>query len=227
MGSDIKESMKKYDVLLFDLDGTLTDSGIGITRSVQYALARFGIHEENPDNLIKFIGPPLKESFSKYYGFADHDAWQAVRFYREYYGDKGIYENQVFPGVERMLADLLGKEVKMIVATSKPTPYTHIVLAHFGLSSYFDLVVGSNLDGSRVKKGEIISCALEEFPDYGRDRSLMVGDREYDIRGAGENGLDSVGVTYGFGSEEEFQAARPTYLVSSVEELRELLLSLT
>lgn len=215
---------KKYDVILFDLDGTLTDPKLGITRSVQYSLASFGIIEPCLDNLDKFIGPPLKDSFKEFYGFDDCKADEAIIKYREYFSVKGMYENSVYPLIPKLLDTLSVQGRTLVVATSKPTVFSEKILEHFELAKYFSLVVGSNLDGSRVKKGEVIHCALEKMGLTDFDRIVMIGDRKHDIIGAKEVGIDSIGVLYGYGSLEEFEAEQPTYIANLVSDLELLLL---
>ena len=211
--------MTGYDVILFDLDGTLTDSKIGITKSVQYALSKFNIREDNLDNLESFIGPPLSESFQKNYDFEPSQAQDAVDFYREYFAISGIYENEVYPGIPDLLADLKGKGKQLIIATSKPTIFANQILNAFHLYQYFTTVVGSHLDGTRTSKTEIIAYALSTLEKSKENGAVMVGDREHDIIGAQGNAIDSIGVTYGYGSLSELQRAAPTYLADTVEDI--------
>lgn len=211
--------MTGYDVVLFDLDGTLTDSKIGITKSVQYALSKFDIREDNLDNLEPFIGPPLSESFQKYYGFEPSQAQDAVDFYREYFSTSGMYENVVYPGIPDLLADLKSKQKELIVATSKPTVFANQILNAFNLYQYFTAVVGSHLDGTRTSKTEIIAHALLTSKKPKENRAVMVGDREHDIIGAQGNAVDSIAVTYGYGSALELQRASPTHLAHAVEDI--------
>ena len=211
--------MTGYDVVLFDLDGTLTDSKIGITKSVQYALSKFNIREDNLDNLESFIGPPLSESFQKNYGFEPSQAQHAVDFYREYFSTSGIYENVVYPGISTLLADLKNKRKQLIVATSKPAVFANQILNAFNLHQYFTTVVGSHLDGTRVAKTEIIAHALSALGGYRKNSAVMVGDREHDVIGAQGNVIDSIAVTYGYGSLFELQSANPTYLAHAVEDI--------
>ena len=213
-----------YEYILFDLDGTLTDPKLGITKSVAYALKSYGIEVEDLDSLLKFIGPPLKDSFIKYYGFSEEQGAEAVERYREYFKPYGIYENKVYDGVENMLSKLLKCGKKVILATSKPTVFANVILEHFNLKQYFTCVVGSELDGSRVKKGEVVAEALRQAGVTNKSAAVMVGDREHDIFGARENGIDSVGVLYGYGNRAELETAGAGYIVESVEELFECLL---
>ncbi len=208
-----------YKYILFDLDGTLTDPKLGITKSVAYALKSYGIEVEDLDSLLKFIGPPLKDSFVKYYGFSEEQGVEAVERYREYFKPYGIYENKVYDGVENMLAELVKCGKKVILATSKPTIFANVILEHFDLKRYFTCVVGSELDGSRVKKGDVVAEALRQAGVTDKSAAVMVGDREHDIFGAKENEIDSVGVLYGYGDRAELETAGAGYLVESVEEL--------
>ena len=178
--------MKRY--LLFDLDGTLTDPMVGITSSVRYALEKYGIHVKYLKELTPFIGPPLMESFQKFYGFSAEEARKAVEDYREYFSPKGIYENEVYPGVADMLAELAEAGFTLVLATSKPHVYARRILKHFGLEEFFSFVAGSELDGERVKKEEVIQYALSRCKIAPKD-AVMVGDREHDILGAKACGL--------------------------------------
>lgn len=208
-----------YKYILFDLDGTLTDPKLGITKSVAYALKSYGIEVEDLDSLLKFIGPPLKDSFVKYYGFSEEQGVEAVERYREYFKPYGIYENKVYDGVENMLAKLVKCGKKVILATSKPTVFANVILEHFNLKQYFTCVVGSELDGSRVKKGDVVAEALRQAGVTDKSVAVMVGDREHDIIGAKENEIDSVGVLYGYGDRTELETAGAGHVVESVEEL--------
>ncbi|WP_312523278.1 HAD family hydrolase [Anaerospora sp.] len=212
-----------YTIVLFDLDGTLTDPKIGITTCVQYALQKMGIEEPDLDKLIPFIGPPLTYSFKEFYHMTDEQAEQAIEYYRERFSTTGLYENAVFSGIPEMLEELRQQGKTLIVATSKPTIYSVKILEYFKLDSYFQSVVGSNLDGTRVEKHEVIEYVLTELGDYDRSQIIMVGDRMHDIRGAKHNGLDVVGVAYGYGSREELEQAEPNHIVDTVAELREYL----
>jgi len=213
------------NIILFDLDGTLTDPGMGITNSVMYALRKYGI-EEKREALYRFIGPPLKLSFMKYYSFSEERSEEAVVFYREYFKDKGIFENTVYPDIDDMLSQLKERGKSLILATSKPHIFAKRILEHFDLMKYFDLVSGSELNGDRVDKSEVISYALDNISLPSRDSCVMVGDREHDIIGARKNGIMSVGVLYGYGDRNELEASRADRIVGSVAELKSLLLSL-
>lgn len=209
-----------YQTILFDLDGTLTDSGPGITNSVAYALKKWNIEEKDTSVLRKFVGPPLDASFAKYYGFSPEECIQAIGYYREYYAEKGIYENRVYDGIGELLQWLRDTGRRVIVATSKPELFAVRVLEYFHLDSCFDVIAGATLDGSRVKKGDVIRYALERADVRDLSGAVMVGDRENDIQGAKENGLDSIGVLYGYGSREELMEAGAMQIAETVEDLR-------
>lgn len=215
--------MTAHQVLLFDLDGTLTDPKVGITKSIQYALTQFGINETDLATLTSFIGPPLTESFHKHYGLDAAQAVQAVLFYREYFTNGGMYENAVYPGIVNLLTALAAQGKRLLVATSKPTVFAEQILAHFRLDTYFEQIIGSNLDGTRTTKTEIIAYALAEMPTDIRHTAIMIGDRKHDICGARDNGLPSIAVGYGYGTLDELVAATPMYLVHTVEQLAKLL----
>lgn len=211
--------MKKYNTILFDLDGTLTDPGIGITNSVMYALKKYGINVSERSELYKFIGPPLAESFGKYYGFSTEEFYKAVDCYREYYRDKGLYENIVYEGVEDLLKELKTEGKTLAVATSKPEIFAKEVLRHFGLDKYFDYIAGGNLDGTRTVKAEVIAYALESCCVTDKKSSVMIGDRMHDIIGAKTIGIDSVGVLYGYGNREELENAGADYIAETVTDI--------
>lgn len=208
----------KYNHVLFDLDGTLTDPKIGITKSVQYALSKSNIIVENLDELEPFIGPPLATSFREFYGFTEEEAWEAVRNYREYFADTGIFENELYDGIPELLAHLAENGAELIVATSKPQVFAERILKHFGIDSFFSAVVGSGLDGTMSDKSEIIRFILDQYRPVPAE-TVMIGDRKHDIIGAHNNGIASIGVLYGYGSVDEMEAIRPTYCLKTVREL--------
>lgn len=215
--------MKQY--ILFDLDGTIIDPKIGITSSVAYALNKFDIHVENLDNLYKFIGPPLKDSFIEYYNFSDEAAEKAILYYRERFQEKGIYENFLYENFEDMLISLKKQGKTLLIATSKPAVFAERILEHFNLRQYFDFVGGSNLDGTRANKAEVIFHVLKENSISDLSTAIMVGDRKHDIIGAKKAGLQSVGVLYGYGNYQELETSGADYIVKDVEELSTLLCS--
>ena len=209
-----------YKAIFFDLDGTLTESGEGITKSVQYALEKLGKPEEDLDKLRVFIGPPLMEQFMKYADIDETEARKAVEYYRERYAVKGIFENQPYEGVENLLRELKGIGYILAVASSKPEYYVTKILDYFNLSSYFEVVVGSEMNGARTSKTEVIEEALKRLNMSDRRKEvLMIGDKEHDVLGAREAGLDCVAVGYGYGTKEELTAAQPLKIAASVDEL--------
>ncbi|MFW5651251.1 MAG: HAD family hydrolase [Acetivibrio ethanolgignens] len=216
--------MIQKEYLFFDLDGTLTDSSEGITKGVMYSLAKFGIQEERMEELLKFIGPPLRDSFMKYYGFSEEEAKKAVIYYREYYQNTGLFENKVYPGMEDVLIALKQAGKKLVVATSKPEEYARRILERFGLYDYFDYIAGAGMDGSRTKKAEVIEYALESCDITDKEEVLMIGDREQDVFGAAQVGIRCMGVLYGFGSRQELELAGAAYIAESVADIERLIL---
>ena len=216
--------MHRY--LLFDLDGTLTDPAEGITKCVQYALSYFGQAERRPEELYCYIGPPLPESFETYGGLSREEALLAVEKYRERFREKGMFENKVYPGVEKLLWTLRDAGRVLAVATSKPEVFAKEILGHFGLSEYFQEIVGSELDGTRMDKAEVIREAFARLTLEEADKPLtaMIGDRKHDIIGARNAGIDCIGVLYGYGDREELTQAGAKQIVASVEELKQALL---
>lgn len=213
----------KYRYILFDLDGTLTDPGLGITNSVMYALNKFGIHAEDREALYPFIGPPLWESFTRFYGMSPEQADRAVASYREYFSQKGLFENEPYPGIEKTLEGLKARGKRLAVATSKPEVYARRILEHFDLAKYFDLIAGSTMDKSRSKKADVIAYALERLSGAGPENAVMVGDREHDVLGAKENGLGCLGVLFGYGSRLELETAGAIKIASNLSEVMDFL----
>lgn len=211
-----------YEYYLFDLDGTITDTGLGITNSVIYALGKFGIEVDDRTAIYKFIGPPLHVSFREFCGFDEEKSRLAIEYYREYYRDKGLFENTIYPGIEYVLKTLKKQGKKIMLATSKPEEFAIKILKGLEVYKYFDFCAGANMDGSRSKKSDVIKYALENLGVTDTAKALMIGDREYDIYGAKEFNIDSVGVLFGYGSKEEFVAAGATYIVEKAEEILEL-----
>lgn len=216
--------MLKY--CFFDLDGTITDPKIGITSSVAYALEKYGITVEDKEQLTAFIGPPLHESFCKYFGFSHMAAYDAVDKYREYYKTQGIFENYLYDGMDDLLKSLQEAGMQIIMATSKPEIFARQIAEYFHIDSYFTCITGSELDGSRVAKDEVIACAMERIGKKDAVNTIMIGDRMHDIIGAKKNGMQSVGVLYGYGSRAELEDAGADYIVGSIEELKKFLLSM-
>ena len=198
--------MQDYTIILFDLDGTLTDSAPGILNSVRYACRKLGLPIPGEETLRRFLGPPLIASF------------------REYFPTKGLFENEVYPGIPALLADSKSTGKTVIIATSKPEAYARRILEHFGLAQYCDFICGATLDETRTDKAEVISYALETAGITDKSRAVMVGDREHDVLGAKKNGLPCIGAVYGYGTAEELTAAGAAALADTVDELHKLLL---
>ncbi len=212
------------NTILFDLDGTLSDPKIGITTSVAYALEKFDIKVDDLDDLSTFIGPPLLNSFIEFYDLSDSQAERAISYYRERFSTVGLYENIIYDGVKEMLEKLKQQNKQLIVATSKPTVFAVKILSYFQILEYFTFVAGSELDGSRSNKADVISYALNENKIDDLSDVVMVGDRKHDIIGAKTIGIKSIGVLYGYGNEEELSSAGSDIIVSNVAELTQCLL---
>lgn len=212
-----------YQYVLFDLDGTLTDPGLGITNSVMYALKKWGIKVKDRSELYPFIGPPLQESFETFYGFSKEKAVQSVEFYREYFREKGLFENKVYDGIEDLLKRLKDSGRTLILATSKPEEFAIRILEHFHLADYFTVLGGASMDGSRSQKADVISYALEKGKVKDLTKAVMVGDRKHDILGAKQMGMDSIGVLFGYGNQKELEDAGATYIAANVSELWNIL----
>jgi phosphoglycolate phosphatase len=215
--------MSRYKIIIFDLDGTLTDSEVGITKSIQYALSKFDIIEEDLKKLKLFIGPPLTKSFQKYYSLDETKAVKAVGFYREYFSEFGIYQNKVYPGIPDLLRELKNDNRKLVLATSKLTVFAEKVLKYFDLYDLFDLIIGSNSDGTRILKKEMVRDILLELQNFKKQNFMVVGDREDDIIAAKENGISSMAVTYGYGSIEELKKANPDYFAHSLKDIKRMI----
>lgn len=207
-----------------DLDGTITNPKLGITKSVQYALKAFDILIEDLESLCKHIGPPLKEGFMEYYNFTEEEAERAIIKYREYFTDNGLYENEVYDGMEVLLENLRKAGKKLIVATSKPEFFARKILEYFHLDQYFDDICGATFDEKRTKKEEVIRYALEKNRITDLSRVVMVGDRKYDIEGAKLVGIASIGVLYGFGNMEEFEDAGADRIAETVNKLYDVIM---
>ena len=214
----------KFETILFDLDGTITDPAKGITSGVAYAFDYFGNKYENLESLKHFIGPPLREHFMEVCGVDREKGEEYVTKYREYYAVTGIYENRVYDGIEDMLKKLKEAGKKIVLATSKPEKFAKIILDHFGLTQYFDFVAGALMSNTRTKKDEVIAYALENIGEYKTETTIMVGDRLHDVEGAKKFGIDTVGVTFGYGSYDELKNAGAIIIVNTVKELTEELL---
>ena len=217
-----------FQYVLFDLDGTLTDPREGITKSVQFALAQQGISEPDLKKLEPFIGPPLKDSFMEFYGMTEEQAAQGVADYRKRFAPIGKFENEVYPGIPEMLCSLKRAGIRLAVASSKPETFVWDILKYFKLDGYFDVVTGSELDGTRSRKEEVVEEALHRLELDGqpvsRENCAMVGDRRFDIEGGRQFQLTTVGVTYGYAAKGELEAAGADYIVKNPVQLTKLLL---
>lgn len=215
---------KQYQHVLFDLDGTITDPKEGITNSVKYALASFGIEVNDIRSLYPFIGPPLKTSFKEFYHFTEENAEVAIIKYREYFSKKGIFENEIYNGIDLFLHTLSQKGMKLYLATSKPEPFARQIIEYFKLDTYFCFIGGSTFDSSRSEKEDVIRYVLEENQIADLSNVVMVGDRKYDMIGAKKNGIHAIGVLYGYGDEEELQKAGADQIAADLPMLQRLLL---
>lgn len=215
--------MRKYDVIIFDLDGTLSNSGEGITKSVQYALAKMGIKEDNLDNLRHFVGPPMKDEMMLSYNFTDEQAAEAVAFYRERYTPIGIYETGLYDGVIELLRALKENDKIIAIATSKPQKMAEEVLEYLKIDSYFDFVMGADMIGGKQSKAEVLNALLDVMPIKDKSRMLMVGDTKFDVKGANALSIDCIGVSYGYGDKKEMLDLGAVTVVDKVLELLEII----
>ena len=215
-----------WDIILFDLDGTLTDSKVGITTCAAYGLKHFGIEVEDLDSLTKFIGPPLMDSYTRFYGFTKEQAEVAIAKYRERYFEVGWKENTPYPGIHELCAKLCQAGKRLIVATSKPENQATRIVDYFGLAPYFELVCGPGLDDADSgRKSLVIRNALRRAGITDLKGVVMVGDRLHDIEGAHEVGLPVIGVLYGFGDRAEHEAYGADYIAEDMDQLEALLLA--
>lgn len=217
-----------YPYLLFDLDGTLTDPKEGICKSVQYALKCMGIEEPDLDKLEPYIGPPLKDSFMQFHGLSEEDAEKAISHYRVRFKDTGIFENMLYPGVEELLSACVACGSVLAIASSKPEVFVKRILEHFGISGYFTVVVGSELNGVRGRKEEVVEEALHQLhmlrgETLSRLNTAMIGDRIFDLQGAEINGIAAIGVSFGYAPEGELEGAQAVYIADTVEQLQAFL----
>ena len=214
--------MKNYNNILFDVDGTIIDPKEGIIKSVQYSLEKFNIKVNDFKKLECFIRTPLYESFKNYYNFNDDDTELAVKYYREYYKEVGIYKNYLYKGIIDVFEELKGKNKRLIVATSKPTLFTEKILKIHNIYKYFDFVSGATLDKTRIKKEDIIKFAIKEMNINSTENCIMIGDKKQDIIGANKNKMDSIGVLYGYGTLKELEEQKPTYIIKNGYEILEI-----
>lgn len=212
---------EKYKYCLLDLDGTVTDSAPGIINSVEYAFRKLGDPVPERDKLYVFIGPPLAESFERFFGFSKEKALRGVEYYREYYHDKGIFENSIYDGIPELLKELKARGAKVALATAKPLVFAEKILEHFGLIEYFDELGGATLDGRILTKEDVLEDLLPRLGEADKSKILMVGDRSQDARGAGHCGLDCLGALWGYGSSEELLTAGAKYLAETPADVAE------
>lgn len=215
--------MGQFDYIFFDLDGTMIDSGDGITLSVQYALKKMGIIEKELSALKVFVGPPLKDSFMYYYGFSDDEAEKAISYYRIYYESRCILRCWPYKRVEKLLSFIENTGRKAVIATSKPELFARRIVQHLHMSEMFEYIAGASMDGKIVKKSDVIAYAMKEIGADDPSRILMVGDRKYDVIGARANGIKTAGVLYGYGSYPELLDAGADYIAQNVSELAEVI----
>ncbi len=215
--------MKNYKVIIFDLDGTLSNSQKGILNSLRYALEKFGIYEPDDSNIIHFIGPPMYDELVRTYNFSDEDAKKGVEIYRERYTPIGLYETEIYPGTEEMLKGLKAAGKVIAMATSKPQGMAEEVLKHLGIYDYFDFVQGADLVGPIQSKESVINELLKKLGDYEKEELLMVGDTHFDIDGANAVGIDSVGVAYGFGDNEDMLSKGALAIADDAKDLLNML----
>lgn len=213
-----------YKYLLFDLDGTLNESGEGIMKCAQHTLRHFGINIENLNDLLPFVGPPLEDSFREFYHLNDKQVEEALVIYARRYAEFGAYEAQLYPGVTDMLKELRAAGKTVIIATSKKITMTMKVVHHFGLSDCVDFVGARDDAGTRHTKADVIRHIIKEMNITRLDDMIMIGDRKFDINGAKEIGIPSIGVLYGYGDREELEAAGANYIAEDIESLRNMLI---
>ncbi len=208
----------RYGFAFFDLDGTLTQSEFGIIASARYALSKFGIDEPDRETLLKFIGPPLYYSFEKFYGISGSKAEEAIKYYREYYEADAFKDAPVFEGIPEALSKLKDEGVRLVVVTSKPERMAKRVIEYTGLDKYFEHIVGPSAEKLDPSKADLIKSAME-LTGASCENIVMIGDRHYDIGGANETGVDSIGVVYGYGTENELKEAGATHLAYTPEDI--------
>ena len=217
----MKKTKKDYEYILFDLDGTITDPMIGITNSVMHALKKFDIEVTDRSELYPFIGPPLAYSFQTFCGLTEEQSQAAIGYYREYYAPKGIFECNLYDGMADVFAELKARGKKVVMATSKPEEFAIKLLKHYNLFKYFDCVAGATMDERIGTKIEVMQMAIDRMGITDMSKAIMIGDRNYDIDGAKHFGMDSIGVTYGYGGKEELEHAGADYIVDEPMEILE------
>lgn len=205
-----------FKTALFDLDGTVLNTGEGITKGVTHAIRVLGLPDLTDEEKAMFVGPPMRGSYKKYCGLSDEEAEEALRVYREYYSETGLYEFYVYEGMEELLIQLTKMGVEIILATLKPTEYAEKMLQRAGLTKYFKEIIGATMDKSRDSKAKIVECALSLAKDK---NAVMIGDTKFDVEGAKENGIPTIGVLYGFGCKQELLDSKPEYIAENVSDI--------
>lgn len=209
----------KKNIILFDLDGTLLNTEEGISKCVRYALEKFGIQESDQKKIRRFIGPPLFDSFQREYGFSEEDSWKAVAYYRERYDDVGVWECELYPKIEETLQKLQEKGYRIGVASSKPEKFCPLLLEHFGIAKYFEVIGGAASDGKAGSKAAVLTEVLKRFEVTDRSEVVLIGDTRYDALGAKEVGVDCIGITYGFEPDVDSMRAAGAYICDTLEEV--------
>lgn len=215
--------MNIYKYILFDLDGTLTDSAPGIINCYRHALNVMGFDE--PKDIMRAVGPPLYDSFAELCGMNSEQVQEAVRVYRQRYADTGLFENNVYEGIPEMLKRLKDSGIKLCVATSKPEVFAVKILEKFGLAEFFDVIGGADINGTRNAKQEVIEYVLSRAEITNRTDVLMVGDRSHDIIGAKQCGLPCMAVLWGYGSREEFEQHEADIIVNTPQEAADIIIT--
>ena len=213
----------RWQHIFFDLDGTITDSAPGITNSIIYARKKWGLPPGTNADYLKFIGPPMPQSYEEFWGFSHEDAVRFLADYREYFGEKGLFENEVYPGVMELLANLKADGAHLYIATTKPTGFSVRIAERFGFAPYFDMISGSDLHNTNTKYAVIE--AARTACGVNMSQAVMIGDRSHDVEGAHEQDIPCIGVTWGFGGRDELIGAGADYIADTAEELQALLLS--
>ncbi len=217
---NMEKNSRRFDSILFDLDGTLTDSGPGITKAASYALEKMGMGIHSPSDLRYFVGPPLRWSFTKA-GIPEDLIEEAIRLYRVYYLDKGKWENSPYAGIDILLGRLKKEGFYLYVATSKPEQLSVEILKRFKLDQYFEIIAGATMDHTRENKNDVIRYLLEKTGETGK--TIMVGDTEFDVKGAADLGISCIGVSWGYGSIENMKKAGAVGIADTPEKLYDLL----
>lgn len=212
----------RWEHIFFDLDGTLTDPAPGITNAIIYGRKKWGLPCGPNEEYLKFIGPPMPQSYVDFWGMSPEEAVEFLKAYREYFSTVGLFENKVFPGIPELLKKLKNAGCRLYIATTKPTVYSVQIAEKFGFAEYFEIISGCGLDGTRGEKWEVIDYA-RQVCGADMSKAVMIGDRLHDVEGARICGIDCIGVSYGYGGRAELEQAGALHVVDTVEELGEYL----